>query len=365
MTRRLSEHVASPTPGDSALARQWKGVAGEMVRVRRRRRIVRGMAIAAPLVASIALFLFYFGRSRPDSLATGTTGPSASARSVDAGVFVELPEGSRLRVSPGANARILSTSREDVRVALDDGRIDVEASHDPARRSFVVSSGDFEVRVVGTVFSVVRSSARLEVGVREGRVQVVSRGSELGFVSAGETRIFEAVPEATANSATPVDQDAPIGVGASPEAADRPPPGTKMPAALPSSAPRSSPSSNPSDNPFEAAQKARVEGRLAEAARLFDDVRRKHRADPHAALAAFELGRLRLDALGDPAGAAEAFSDALVLGPGSALAEDAAARRVEALGRQGDHDRCAAARDAYLRQYPSGVYARAMVRFCK
>jgi transmembrane sensor len=138
-----------------------------------------------------------------------------------------------------------------------------------------------------------------------------------------------------------------------------------MPAALPSSAPRSSPSSNPSDNPFEAAQKARVEGRLAEAARLFDDVRRKHRADPHAALAAFELGRLRLDALGDPAGAAEAFSDALVLGPGSALAEDAAARRVEALGRQGDHDRCAAARDAYLRQYPSGVYARAMVRFCK
>lgn len=364
MTRRLSEHMASPALGDSALARQWQGVEGEMVRVRRRRRIVRGAALVGPLLASIALLWFSFGRTRTDTLAKVV--PSASVSAVDAGAFVQLPEGSRLRVSPGANARILSTSREDVRVALDDGRIEVEASHDPMRRSFVVSAGDFEVRVVGTVFSVVRSPTGVEVGVREGRVQIALRGAELGFVSAGETRIFD-----SASSTAPVQS------GAYPEPAattvtsasvgspERPSLVPKSPSALPSGAPRPSPAPNPSDSLFEAAQKARVDGRLAEAARLFDDVRRKHRSDPHAALAAFELGRLRLDALGDPGGAAEAFSDALVLGPGSALAEDATARRVEALGKLGDRERCASAREAYLRQYPSGVYARAMVRFCK
>lgn len=364
MTRRLSEHVASPAPGDSALARQWKGVEGEMVRVRRRRRIVRGAALAAPLLASLALLLFYFGRSRHDSLTT--VAPSASLYAVDAGGFVQLPEGSRLRVSPGANARILSTSREDVRVALDDGRIEVEASHDPTRRSFVVSSGDFEVRVVGTVFSVVRSPTGVEVGVREGRVQIALRGAELGFVSAGETRIFDsASPTASVQSGAYPEPVATTATSASAGSPERPSLAPKSSSALPSGAPRPSPAPNPSDSLFEAAQKARVDGRLAEAARLFDDVRRKHRADPHAALAAFELGRLRLDALGDPGGAAEAFSDALVLGPGSALAEDAAARRVEALGKLGDRERCAVAREAYLRQYPSGVYARAMVRFCK
>ncbi|HTQ47109.1 MAG TPA: hypothetical protein VMI75_30350, partial [Polyangiaceae bacterium] len=62
---------------------------------------------------------------------------------------------------------------------------------------------------------------------------------------------------------------------------------------------------------------------------------------------------LRLDALGDPAGALAAFDDAIVLAPRAGFREDAEARRVEALDRMND-TRCPAARQAFLARYPHG-----------
>ena len=115
---------------------------------------------------------------------------------------------------------------------------------------------------------------------------------------------------------------------------------------------------------FDDAQRARREGRTADAARAFDKLRRTYRGDPRAALAAFELGRLRLDALGDPRGAEEALRDAMALGPGSPFREDAEARHVQALSRMGDTKGCARARDAYLARYPSGVYRNAVGVYC-
>jgi hypothetical protein len=101
---------------------------------------------------------------------------------------------------------------------------------------------------------------------------------------------------------------------------------------------------------------ARLSGRAAEAAEAFDALRRRHRDDPRAGLAALELGRLRLDALGDPAGAEEAFADALVLSPGAPFAEDVRARRIQALDEMGDLTRCRKAKDDYLRRYPAGSH---------
>jgi transmembrane sensor len=115
---------------------------------------------------------------------------------------------------------------------------------------------------------------------------------------------------------------------------------------------------------FEEGQRARREGRAIDAARAFDKVRRTYRKDPHAALAAFELGRLRLDVLEDPVGAEDALHDAIVLGPSSPLREDAEARRVEALSRSGDRAGCTAARAEYLAHWPSGAYRRTVELYC-
>lgn len=112
------------------------------------------------------------------------------------------------------------------------------------------------------------------------------------------------------------------------------------------------------------AQRARFEGRPQDAARALDRLRRSFRRDRRAPLAAFELGKLRLETLDDPRGAEEAFRDAIALGPSSPFREDAEARRVEALSRMGDVAGCAAARDAYLARWSSGTYRRAVELYC-
>jgi transmembrane sensor len=115
---------------------------------------------------------------------------------------------------------------------------------------------------------------------------------------------------------------------------------------------------------FDEAQRARAEGRAPDAAHAFDRLRRGFPRDPRAALSAFELGRLRLDVLGDPQGAEEALRDAMALGPQSPFREDAEARRVEALARMGDAGACTAARTAYLARWPNGTYRRAVELGC-
>jgi transmembrane sensor len=103
---------------------------------------------------------------------------------------------------------------------------------------------------------------------------------------------------------------------------------------------------------------------VRDAERALDTLRKRHRGDPRAALAAFELGRLRLDTLGNPAGAAEALTDAITLAPGASFREDAEARRVQALDASHARAACAAARDAYLARYPKGAHAAVVHARC-
>lgn len=370
MTRKLGDFLQKSVD-ERALERQWTRIERRRARAEWGRRTSR-VALVAAALAAIVVAVVTQTRARRELTTDGPVAMSApSAVPVEPDLHpapaaapghrttVELAEGSRLHVAPGAIARVASSGREDVRVVLDGGKVDVEASHDPARRSFVVSSGAYEVRVVGTIFWVSREGEHLEVGVREGRVEVLRAGEVLGAVSAGETFSSDAVTPAAAS----------LSAGGSVDGGSRASALVSAPSKSPSSeAPPPSPKTVARDEGeglFESAQRARAEGRFAEAARLFDEVRRQRRGDRRAPLAAFELGRLRLDVLGDPGGAAEAFADALALGPGSALAEDASARLVEARGKSGDRARCAEARDAYLERYPRGVYARVVAAFCK
>jgi transmembrane sensor len=112
---------------------------------------------------------------------------------------------------------------------------------------------------------------------------------------------------------------------------------------------------------FQRAQDARAAGKSAEAARLLSELLRRYPNDPRAGLAAFELGRIKLDAR-DPKGAVEALDQAE--GAGKAFEEQVAARRVQALEESGDGRACRAAREDFLRRFPKGPFAAIVRRRC-
>jgi transmembrane sensor len=79
-----------------------------------------------------------------------------------------------------------------------------------------------------------------------------------------------------------------------------------------------------------------------------------------APLAAFTLGRVYLDQLGQPERAAEAFDLSLRLAPSGSLAQDALAREVEALSKGGNAQAAYAHAQQYLQRYPNGRRLRAV-----
>ena len=64
-----------------------------------------------------------------------------------------------------------------------------------------------------------------------------------------------------------------------------------------------------------------------------------------------------MDALGDPAGAREALSQAIALSPAGSFREDAQARLVYANDAMHDGPQCKKMRQAYLARYPHGAHA--------
>ena len=79
---------------------------------------------------------------------------------------------------------------------------------------------------------------------------------------------------------------------------------------------------------FEQARRLWRDGHIREAADAYQALLSSHPRDPRAGLAAFELGRLRMDRLGDMPGAVQALERAVALAPGAELREDAMARLV-------------------------------------
>ena len=110
-----------------------------------------------------------------------------------------------------------------------------------------------------------------------------------------------------------------------------------------------------------AADTARLSGHPTEAVPYLRRVLTRYGDDSRSHLAAFTLGRVLLDELGQPAEAAAAFERALA--PHAPLAEDALARAVEAWARAGRAPRAHALALEYQRRYPQGRRMRTVVKF--
>lgn len=388
----MSSHQERPLAEDTAirvddrrLARQWTAVSGRL-QARPRRRFYVAALVPAMIVA-VAAFLVLVG-VRPWKNSHGDT----SSRAPD---FLVLPDGSRVELSSAAEVAVAIASRERVQLDLRRGTLDLDVTHVEGR-PFVVRAGGHDVTVLGTAF-VVKLEDRdgkptLSVVVKRGRVRVAGPTGE-HVLDAGQS--WSALVEAHA-----MGPSSPPYVGSSSSSSSAPSTATAAtappsPAAtiLPDPMASADPSSalRPSRDPVAAAAssgeasaraiappvvegprellaratEARAAGRPRDAAAALDTLRKRHRSDARAGLAAFELGRVRMDALHDLDGAAEAFGDAITLAPGAPFREDAEARRVEALDGLGDPARCERARDSYLTRYPAGLHAKQIAQRCK
>ena len=354
--RPLADDI-NPRVDDARLARQWGAVSRSLVVRPRRTFYFAAFAPAALVAVALMLVLVW----RPWRAAGGAI---ATARPSDALI---LADGSRVTLSDGAELAVDSATRERVHLVLSAGTIELDVTHVEGR-PFVVSAAGHDVTVLGTAFAVRLDShdavRTLAVDVTRGRVSVTGPTGEhvLGAGQSWSTRIdpasaASAAAAASAASAASVDEPSAV-----PAPNVEPPP---VPSLEPTSKAVVAAVVEGPRELLARATEARTNGRPRDAALALDTLRRRYRSDARAGLAAFELGRVRLDALNDPAGAAEAFADAIALAPAAPFREDAEARRVDALDALPDRARCERVRDAYLARYPTGLHARQVLTRCK
>lgn len=346
------ERYVQPEISDARVERLWSGVAERLER-RSGRRIWWAAAVGVSLcVGAGALWLAT--RDVPNATAKVTPlTADAKLQTAAETLAVQLRDGSSLTLAARTEVEVRGSS--STRVTLGRGSVTCDVTHRP-ERSFSVVAGDVEVRVVGTQFTVTRDEGelpRVEVNVRRGVVEVESRRRPgvVARVAAGQSWIQGAEvdpPVARAGSA----------------ASDLPAPPRPAPGLVAAPAASAAPPGLSARDLFEKAGEHRRAGDAAAAARSYEELLRRHPADARASLALFELGRLRMDRLGDRAGAVSALERALASNLGPSFREDALARLVAAYAAQGNQPACLRARDRYLASYPSGVHAAAVRTRC-
>ena len=97
-----------------------------------------------------------------------------------------LADGSALRIDRGSRLSVAGGTTP--RITLASGAASFTVRHDPAR-TLIVRAGDYDIRDVGTRFSVVNAGGRISVAVAQGEVSVAPRtadGSTPATVTAGQ-----------------------------------------------------------------------------------------------------------------------------------------------------------------------------------
>jgi tetratricopeptide (TPR) repeat protein len=379
--RDLAAHLV-PEITEGRLARQWASLESKLPRPQ------TGPGWRSALLAVSALgfaaWLWWMPVQRPES--------GALVESSDTPVGVQLSDGSSVELAAQTRLRVLRDQPTGVEVELADGRASFEVTH-VDERSFTVRASTVAVHVIGTKFQVVRvarpEGTEVQVSVERGIVEVerTDRGDSRRLTVGERWSVW--IPAEPSNTEEEVDaarDDDPEEeeiYGARPSlrsghrrkarahaAAHRPSANApaRAQADLPSKA--DEPEEDKEDkgdvvrDMFARANVARRAGMMSEAAQAYADVlARFPNDDSRAAIAAFELGRIRMDALGDPRGAIKALNQSLRV-RSAASREDALARLAICHNAVHDERACRKARQRYLTEYPGGVHASALAALC-
>jgi len=346
MSQEPSRYV-QPSITEARVARLWQNVSE---RLPAPRRSYARYWLWAPALAGLVAVLVLWQKSREaPSPAPAPALADAQLETKNDELKVTLADGSRLQVAAQSSVRVQGNQASAVALALTRGVVTCDVTHREGR-SFTVVAHDVTVRVVGTRFSVKTTSEpqpRVEVSVSRGVVEITStrRPGIVARVAAGQSWSSE-LPSTGFSAAAPVAVVAPSVAVSAPEPKREPPP---PPTAR---------------ELFEKAGESRRSGDAKAAANAYAELLRLHPSDGRAGLAAFELGRLRMDRLGDAPGAISALERAVAMNIGPSFREDALARLVSAYAAQGNAAACARARDRYLSSYPAGVHASAVQTRC-
>ena len=379
--RELRELVAAPD--EAAVQRTWRAIRErrESPPPARWRPVAVGLALAALIAIAAwprhhASVLAIEGGGEMRGVFEATTEPRALA----------LTDGTQLVLGAHTRIAVAENTTERVHVVLEHGRAELEAR---ARR-WTVDCGVATVETTDTRFVVERDAEKVTVRVSEGRARVASERlvPPVIFLAAGQqttipiTRTAE-VELAPVPSPTPAPTLTPDVVEPSRKPQTPPRPVRSDGPAAPVDAGRPGADAPAwrelaAQGDYAAAYKtfgadgfARETASmstvadlvsLADVARLAGDPRaavaplRRAAAlgAPGSAVAGYSLGRLLLDQLADPAGAAIAIEAAIARGIPASLDEPARARLVEAHARAGHADAARAAAAAYERRQPSG-----------
>jgi transmembrane sensor len=339
-----------PDPvSDVEIQRGWGAIESALdTAPRPKRRVWARVAIATGLLAAAAAIAFFVYPREPERTAQGgallEAGPSP--------LEISMSDGSEVEVAPRARVFVVRDDARAQRVRLDRGTAIFDVT--PRRhRTFEVLAGGAVIRVLGTRFTVsirpggARNAARLIVAVEHGHVRVEMGAQEHDVLGGGRLSLALPLPEVP-------EQAAPVT-----RTEDAEEIAVETPLARPSRRERAEERDLSIEELFGHAQSARRAGRNAEAADLYAQLAREYPGDRRAGLASFEQGRILLDEVGDPSGAARALRRAsATAGPHR---EDARARLVEAYERLGDLRMCRRAQQTYLARHPRGVHA-AIVR---
>ncbi len=338
MRQPLGRFLAEPSPTEEQISAEWSKIRNEIRGTSQVRmgsgskggsgwhlgRLVFATTAAAVILVGVTTYVVNRSRSAEwDAMVILVEGPRTTT----------LRDGSRVMVASGGKVRVSAQRSDLTQIAIETGEAEFDVTHRPSR-PFVVSAGDVDVRVLGTRFRVRIEDRKGDV--RAGVRVLVSRG--------------------TVEVSGPYDHP-PIRVHAGEE---------RWLASDLNTLPVSAESPQPHDGQrlFEQANLARRSGHAGEAVRLYDLLLARFPNDDRAGLAALELGRLRMDALGDLRGAVAALREAAKTIPHGSLHEDAQARLVDALDGLRDRDGCRRARAEYLARYQRGVHAMAMGARC-
>jgi TolA-binding protein len=373
--QRLAQYVGRDRT-EQELSEQWEHVESRLGQ-KPARRVLPIAAVAAVAAVALASVLFVVHRRSVPSAWDGAVLDSGADH-----VSVALGDGSRIELMPASQVRVVEGSARSVRLDLHKGSARFDVTH-VAGRGFSVKSGKVTIRVVGTRFSVTRAlvpeGERVTVAVEEGVVEAESAsgasGAETTRIHAGETwTTIERAEPPPAPSMT----DAPVALkvapekavaraGTAPAAAERAAPAEHASAATVEHAPAGDAPGKAEPTAaelFESANAARRAGDARAAAAAYEAMLHHHPGDSRAGLAAFELGRLKMDQLGDTRGAIVALQRAVAAAPSSAFREDALARLARAYGTLGRRESCERTRSTYLESYPNGVHAAAVRQAC-
>lgn len=356
---QLATYV-QPELSEARTARLWAGVAERLNRPRRGppRWVWQGAALAG-VAAAAALVVVPRWMTDADTPSAWT---NAKLQTASDSMDVALEDGSTIHLASATRVDVAESKPSSVRLRLERGSVLCDVARRPDRQFAVLAEG-VEVRVIGTRFAVkvdeTTGRKQVNVQVERGIVEVVPPGGRPSRrLSGGESWTVTTGPAAPA----PSDDAAPI---EAPEPEPRP---AKL-------TPRNaSPPPNDGDSPtlqtenarqlLERGNEARRLGDASGAAAAYEQLLKRYPGDGRAGLAAFELGRLRMDRLDDPSGAVHALNRAVQLGRGSAYREDALARLTLIYHQQGATDRCRRAKQLYLASYPNGVHVARMQQRC-